>query len=371
MPATPPASVHKTNDTPAHPMAIEPGKQLGEGKYVITIKKLLGCNAQGFTYRATARTRGPKPTGMEVVVREFFMSYCSERGADGLSVATPEDIAPTVEKCKDSFRLASEERKRISDNAPSLINVLDTFEANGTAYYVVEWLSGETLEEYVDRRGPLTLDETRHLLGPIFRAVANMHIHNALHTNIYPGHIRFTRHGNELKPVLFSLYSTMHFDEEGTPLWMLQECNFRTGYAAPEQYREINHFLPQTDIYALAAVTVFCLSGKQLPDSRSITEDDVRRTLPPALPETYASALIHALATDVNERTESVTGVFDDMKLTYGVDQRAVRPDSQDEVDDDIHTPDRTAIHRRPFAIMALVTLLALIALIAMIVELF
>lgn len=52
-----PVSDPKLINTPTHPMALKPGKQLSEGKYIITIKKLLGYNSQGFTYRASARAK--------------------------------------------------------------------------------------------------------------------------------------------------------------------------------------------------------------------------------------------------------------------------------------------------------------------------
>ncbi|MDE5750619.1 MAG: hypothetical protein K2H87_07625, partial [Duncaniella sp.] len=349
--------------TPTHPMILKPGKVLDEGRYTLTIENLLGANSQGFTYRATARTKDARPRTRDVVLREFFMTYCSERGEDGLSVLTSEEIAPTVAKCREQFSEASKERRRISEHNPTLINVLDTFEANNTSYYVVEWLEGPTLEEYVEEHGPLTLDETRSILGPIFRAAAHMHASHALHTDIYPGHIRFTKHGGENRPVLFSLYPTMHFDDEGNPRWLLQNTRCRTGYAPPEQYREISHFLPQADVYALAATTVFCLTGKHLPDSRQLSDDELRDYLPPTLPETYSVALLHALSHDFTDRTESVTGVFDDMKLTYGVNQRALRTETQSEVKEEDETEARSIFSRHRLWVMLVAALVALIAL--------
>ena len=349
--------------------ALRTGTILDSGKYIIRINELLTNDSQGFLYRgsATARPNGKtQPKTFEVVVREHFMSYCSERCADGKTVETPEDTAPTVKGCLEHFKMASCLRRKIADGHPSIINVLDSFDANNTCYYVVEHLEGETFEEYINRRGPLTLDETREMLGPIFKAAAHFHKDHTLHTDIHPRHIRFTKHAGKDRPVLFSLYSSIHFDESGHKLWSVQNTNCRTGYAPPEQYVDIDHFLPQIDIYALAATMVFALTGKHLPDSRTIDEETVRQILPPTLPEVYASAIIHALSPDFGDRTVSISGFFEELQLSYDVEQRAQRttdgPEHQD--NDEGRTGNRMKV-------MTLVAILAVIVTIVAIISIF
>ena len=95
--------------------------------------------------------------------------------------------------------------------------------------------------------------------------------------------------------MLFSLYATMHFSDRGVMRWALPPMTCEEGFAPPEQYNAIDHFCPQIDIYALASMVVFCLSGNILPDSRKLTEEMVRETLPPTIPETIVSALLNAL----------------------------------------------------------------------------
>lgn len=315
--------------------ALTPGSIVRGGRYEITINSLLAADSQGFLYRATGRqvTQQGKVRMVEVVMREHFMAFCSERGEDG-SVITPDDIAPTVDGCLANFREASDLRADIASKHPSIINVLDQFTANNTYYYIVEYLSGPTLEEYVTENGPLTIEQAQVMLGPIFRGAAQFHLHHALHTDIHPGHIRFTTHAGVSKPVLFSLYNTIHFNDDGQRLWSMQNTNCREGYAPPEQYVEIEHFIPSTDLFALASTLVFAITGRHLPDSRTIDEDIIRNTLPPTLPETYAAAIIHALNPDYAERTLSISGFFDELQFTYDVDQRAPRPTEETETDE-------------------------------------
>lgn len=211
--------------------------------------------------------------------------------------------------------------------------MIETFAANNTYYYVVEYLDGQTLREYVESHGGyLSVEEARQVLSPIFDAVRTLHRHHVMHTDIHPGHIRLVRTGKELTPVLFSLYSTLHFSEDGLQEWVLPAMNCEEGYAPPEQYGAIDHFYPQTDVYAMAATLVYVLSGRSLPDSRTITEEAIRDTLPPALPETLAQAIINALEPDVKQRTSSISNFREELREffrnMYDVTTRKTSADS-------------------------------------------
>ena len=102
--------------------------------------------------------------------------------------------------------------------------------------------------------------------------------------------------------------------------------------APPEQYGAIDHFYPQTDVYAMAATLVYALSGRSLPDSRTITEEVIRDTLPPALPETLAQAIINALEPDVKQRTSSISNFREELREffrnMYDVTTRKTSADS-------------------------------------------
>ena len=111
---------------------------------------------------------------------------------------------------------------------------------------------------------------------------------------------------------------------------------------------------------------VFVMTGKHLPDSRTINEEIVRTNLPPALPEVYASALIHALSPDYGERTVSITGFFDELQLSYDVDQRAHRPTDEHE-----RAPADEPGHGRQIKTMTAITVLAIIATIIVLIGLF
>ncbi len=279
--------------------------------------------------RITAARKAAKAAEDYFVIREFFMHRCSGRAADGCTVVTPEDVRPTVDNFKEAFAMASDSCAQVSDGCPYIINVIENVSQNDTRYYVVEYLDGETLEDYIERVGPVSIYEARELLSPIFSAVKYMHSYHVMHTDIYPRHIRFVTSGGKRVPVLFSLYASRHFDDEGAPVWPTAIVVCRTGYAPPEQYQNIDHFFPQADIYALASLIVFVLSGKHLPDSRTVTEKDIRTTLPATLPETFIGTLLHALHSDYACRPSSVSSFMEELVEFYDENSRYVPYDDR------------------------------------------
>ena len=115
--------------------ALKKGAVIKGDKYTYTIQSVLQADGQGYTYLTTTPiVQNGVTVEKKTVLREHMMSRCSSRGEDGITVVTPEDIAPTVESCLESFIFASHERQRISEATPWIINVLELFDANGTHY---------------------------------------------------------------------------------------------------------------------------------------------------------------------------------------------------------------------------------------------
>lgn len=322
-----------------HEKALAPGTVIQGEKRSYRVVDVLRVDGLGFAYKAVTEVRrGSRIIEVPTVVREHMMIRCSHRGPDGVTVVTPEDIAPTVDSCLEVFIQSSLERARISAECPWIINVLETFRSNNTYYYAVEFLDGDTLEDYVMKMGgSLTFEQARKVLAPIFDAVRILHANKAVHTDITPWHIRFVHRGDELIPVLFSLYASMHFNDKGTQQWSIPVMTCEEGYAPPEQYTSIEHFCPQMDIYSLAATLVYALSGRNLPDSRGLSEDVVRETLPPTVPENIVSAILNSLNSDPAVRTSTVTKFREDLGTFQG---ESANETSRSILDDDGNSTD-------------------------------
>lgn len=312
--------------------ALKNGCVLKGEKHSYEICGLLRVDGMGFTYKAAiVNPGGDKMSPEYVVIREHFMPHCSSRGADGMVVETPEEIAPTVQSCLASFEKSSHDRMKVSSTCSSIIDVYEVFPANNTFYYVVEFLDGPTLDEVVKEKGSLSYQETKEILSPIFQAARAMHSYYLVHNTIHPRHIRFLNQNGKLYPVLFSLYSTIGFDDQGLRQWTLPVMSCEDGFAPPELYSSMDHFSPAIDIYSLAATIVFCLSGRTLPPAPEITEEIVRTTLPADTPETRVQAILNALNPDPSQRTQSVTIFREELSGFYNKNQRKTRQEIKEE----------------------------------------
>ena len=294
-----------------HDKALPIGHLLEWGKYPYRITKLINADGLGFTYRA--KVLSDEAEIKDVVIREFFMARCCYRGDDGAEMLCSDEIESTVADTLTRHAQNLIKRREVSNDFPSLISILDIFEANGTYYHVAECLDQGTLQDLVEKKGPMEPIEARKIMVPIFNAVRHLHASNILHTDICPTHIRF----KDGKPVLTHLYAAKQFSADGEEDVSLPTLHVREGYAAPELYGPVENFLPQIDNYSLAATIIFCFTGKHLPSSLVLTEEMLLDFLPKNLSKPMISALFHATITDINERTSSVSVFREELDVNY------------------------------------------------------
>lgn len=113
--------------------SLAPGTVIKGVKHSYRVVGVLRSDGQGFTYKTVVSVcRSGSVVEVPVVVREHMMVRCSSRGADGMTVITPDDIAPTVNSCLEAFIRACRERINLSRGCPWIINVIETFHANNT-----------------------------------------------------------------------------------------------------------------------------------------------------------------------------------------------------------------------------------------------
>ncbi|MCM1255783.1 MAG: hypothetical protein NC221_06670 [Duncaniella sp.] len=281
-----------------------------------------------------------KPSNQMVMMREFFMNRCSTRDEDGCTVSTPDELAPTVNNFYEAFKYASERCLQATREAGlGIIHVKEVVSQHNTSYYVVEFLGGEPLDEYIKKNGPLSAHEAFKLMKPIFTDLKMLHVFRIMHADIYPRHFRIITEGGEKRMLLYSLYASKHFDDNNQPVITTPILVCRKGYAPPEQYNPIETFIPQLDIYAIAAVMVFMLSGKNLPDSRILTEKEIRETLPPTLPESLTSTLISALDPNITNRPSSIISFSKDLTDYFESDNQDSKSRDRRSYNIDIDTP--------------------------------
>lgn len=184
------------------------------GKY--KIERVLGQGGFGITYLAkqkvsVAGTLGTIDAEIEVTIKEFFMKELCNRDEESSMVTVPSTgCADLVEKFRQKF---IKEAKNISKlTHPHIIKVLDVFEENGTAYYVMEYIDGGSLSDLIEKKGSLSEDETLKYTRQIASALQYIHAHNMNHLDVKPGNVLLRKNGDV---VLIDFGMSKNYDVAG------------------------------------------------------------------------------------------------------------------------------------------------------------
>ena len=237
------------------------------------VVEVLGAGGFGITYKVVAPIQvGNVVANTYFVIKEHFLKGCW-RAEDKRSVFH----APTMEKdiklTRKDFIDEAKRLNKLGQKTPNIVKVNEVFEANGTAYYVMEYLDGGDLLHYVLQYGSLPEEDAVRLIVIVAKeAVALLHEQKLLHLDIKPDNIVLKTDAKTDKklPVLIDFGIAKHFDKSGKPTSHLTAKGASEGYAPMEQYDEIDSFAPEIDVYALGATLYFLLTGKHPPKAFNI-----------------------------------------------------------------------------------------------------
>ena len=245
------------------------------GKY--KIERFIASGGFGCTYEAYHTL-----LDMRVALKEFFVSdFCNRDERTGqVSVATKSKVELI---CKLKKKFMDEARSLYMMKHPGIVRVIDVFEENGTAYYAMEYIDGQSLSDMVKKRGKLPEAEAVGYIRQVAEALKYVHSLNRLHLDIKPGNIM---QGKDGKAVLIDFGASKHYDDEtGENTSTLLGINTK-GYAPVEQVNQsFKSFSPATDIYALGATLYKLLTGITPPPSTLLHSEEA--TLAP-LPSTVS-----------------------------------------------------------------------------------
>jgi serine/threonine protein kinase len=267
------------------------------GRYEIL--SILGQGGFGITYRAR-----DTQLEREVALKEYLPTALAVR-QDGVTVL------PRSTKMAEDFtwgrdRFVSEGRTLASlHGAPAIVNVFDFLEANGTAYIVMELLSGETLEDRIKRDGKLDAEAVDKILWPLLDGLEQVHKAGFLHRDIKPANILLNSEG---KPTLIDFgASRAAMVGRTTALTAI----FTPGYAAAEQMTSAKQG-PWTDIYGLSATLYHAITGNTPPSAFDRMLEDKYQPLAQLAPPGFSRGLcagIDAGLTVVSiSRPQSIAG---------------------------------------------------------------
>lgn len=284
--------------------ALSPGTVIAGPKRNYTVLKVLGQGGFGITYLVEGPVQVDNITvEVKFAMKEHFISSLCSREADSRTVAFSQPVAAEVERSLRSFIKEAQRLQELRFEHPNIVKINEVFEANNTAYYVMEHLEGETLHDYVRRVGPLSVQDAEFFLRPIAEAVGQLHRNRLTHYDIKPANIIITKGKDGApRPVLIDFGLSKHYDREGQATSTLSGGGYSPGYSPIEQYSGIKVFTPQADVYALAATMFYCLTGRTPAESAAMPVRTLAADLA-SVPGAPIAALTHAIAVGADERT--------------------------------------------------------------------
>ncbi len=265
------------------------------GKY--RIEKVLGQGGFGITYLASQELLDRK-----VCIKEFFYKeYCERDGATDRVTLGTQSNREVVERFMGKF---IKEARTISQlNHPHIIRIHDIFKENNTAYYVMEYIEGESLAERVSRTGTLSEAEAVGYIRQVSDALNYIHGKNLLHLDIKPGNIMVDHSGHAVL-IDFGLSKQYDFGGDQTST---TPVGISHGYAPMEQYNVggVSNFSPQTDIYSLGATLYKLVTGDTPPQASDVLNEGLS-ALPSRLSDGVKNAIKGAMQVRKKDRLKDV-----------------------------------------------------------------
>ena len=282
-------------------MQLKSGTHLQNGKY--KIERVLGQGGFGITYLAIQELLDRK-----VCIKEFFFKeYCERDEATSHVSLGTQNSHEIVERFMTKFL---KEARTISQlEHLNIIKIFDIFKENNTAYYVMEYIEGESLSDKVNHYGVLSELEAKDYINQVALALEYIHHRSINHLDIKPANIMVRRADN--KAILIDFGLSKQYDTQGgqtstTPVGISH------GYAPMEQYKQggVSTFSPQTDIYSLGATLYKLLTGNTPPQAAEVLNEGLPE-LPNKLSYGVKTAITKAMQVRKKDRPENMKDFLD------------------------------------------------------------
>lgn len=284
------------------------GSWLKKGEYEII--SAIGSGGFGITYLAIQ-------TGLQrqVAIKEFFISDCCRREFGKYNVCVcDKEHEPVFFQFMEKFYKEAHTIASLSNE--HTIKIIDLFKENKTAYYVMEYIDGISLYQYVRNKGPVSEQETIHIISQVADALQDVHQKKILHLDVKPANVMLRQSETGIDAVLIDFGISKRYTDDGRATSIAGQGAYSIGYSPMEQLTRggLDAFAPATDIYSLAATMFYMLTGNNPPSAFDVAKfglDFGNVTVS----EVVKQAIGVAMLEDKNDRPQSAT---DFVAILYG-----------------------------------------------------
>ncbi|MBF0564688.1 MAG: protein kinase [Nitrospirae bacterium] len=290
-------------DTSNPPPGLQPYTVLN-GQYLIG--KCLGLGGFGVTYIGLDLV-----LKMKVVIKEFLPRHIARRDTHkSIVVPITNDFKEDYDYSLSKFIDEAQTLARF--NHQNIVPILFFFKEKNTAYFIMRYIPGCTLEEHV-RRHPdgLSEEEMLDIIMPVLDGLEEVHKAGVLHRDIKPKNIFMSDEG---KPILLDFGAARYAISNKLSIWLTHSFAPLEQYAADTTY---GHQGPWSDIYACAATMYSCLQGynfekKRLDGPTRAPDRQNGHPLPhlknvskKKLSRPFADAIMKGLEMDIKQRPQT------------------------------------------------------------------
>ena len=248
-------------DRELYPEALSHGSLLA-GQYMTG--RVLGQGGFGITYIAL-----DKKLQIKVAVKEYLPDMMAGRTAGASQVtAYAGERGGQYQYGLEQFLEEARVLAKFNSN-PNIVGVRNFFEQNGTAYFVMDYITGASFKTYLaNHGGRISWQETVKLLMPVMDALSAVHKEGIIHRDVAPDNIYITSDG-QVKLLDFGAARYSLGDRSRS-----LDVVLKPGYAPKEQYTRKGRQGPYTDVYSLSACFYAAITGVLPPESLDRMEED-------------------------------------------------------------------------------------------------
>ena len=347
------------NTMPSNPSALPTGIVLNNRYSIGTV---IGSGGFGITYKAWDNT-----FDCIVAIKEYFPKGLVAR-TETTTVSVYDGDEFDFNHGKARFLKEARNLAKLNKN-PLVVSVQDYFEANGTAYMVMEYLNGCNLKEYAIKESPenkrLPLETVMNMSSFMCKVLSEIHSAGIIHRDISPDNIFLCDDG---------IYKLIDF---GAAKVVSSESNLSTtvflkrGFAPIEQYAKSGKIGPWTDIYALSA-TIYCLLTGEVPQD-SLDRMDSDELVPlikinNQVPKNFNDAIMKGLSVQVVGRYDRVEDFYEDLfrqdERTTTIKPPKIPPETIEIYPEEYQSSNNTASFlSKTFAVISILSVFLLVVL--------